>query len=334
VVAGSIAYALLQLPPLLRTGFTYEWTLNWQNIHFRRVLKMLVPRTLTLSLNQLGSTVTTRTLASAIAGGVAALNYSYTLLLLPVNILGVAVSTAAFPTLSELSGQRNFTLLRDTVGRALDTLIYLGMGTGAVLAALSGSVVSLIYQRGAFSSADTALTAGALVCYAWGLAAQLGDELLPRALFALKDARTPLLINIVVVLINIVLSFVLLKHFGIAGIAAALSFAATVEFFLLLITLNRRIPGLLSMSLLQSYGKLAGAALIAWLITSLMTRITSQAPGPQLVHILIVLCVSGSTGLVTYAVAGALFGSKEHERLLERLRGRKQQDAARAPSRR
>jgi putative peptidoglycan lipid II flippase len=323
VVVGALAYAGMQVPVLYRYGFSYRATLNWRAPAFRRVLRMLVPRTLTLASNQVGGTVTSRTIASTISGGVAALGYAYTLLLLPINVLGVSVATAAFPTLASMAGRGDRRALQATVRSALRGLLYLGFGSSALLVALRLPLIGLIYQHGAFGAADAALTASALLFYGLGVAPQLADELLPRAFFALQDARTPLVINLSVVAVNIALSVLLVRRLGLGGIALALTLAAFLEMLLLLACLQRKLPGLLDASFAGELGMLLIAACAGGLAAFLLDAPISHLPVRPLLQNVGGLLFGGLLGAAVFARVAAAFGWREHERLLGLLRRRR-----------
>ena len=316
VVAGALAYAGIQLPVLYRSGFRYQRTLDWRGRHFRRVLRMLIPRTMALASNQIGGTVTTRTIASAITGGVAALGYAYTLLLLPVNVLGVSVSTAAFPTQASMAGRGDTHGLVTTLRSALRGLLYLGVGASALLVALRMPLIGLIYQHGVFRAADAALTGSALFFYGLGVAPQLADELLPRAFFALQDARTPLMINLAVVAVNVALSVLLVRHLGLGGIALALTVAAFLEMLLLTAFLHSRLPGLLDASFLRDIVTLLPSGAVAGLVAVSVDVPISHLPLPALLLNLVELLFGGLAGAGAYAAIAAAFGWREHERVV------------------
>jgi len=322
VVVGALAYAGMQAPVLYRYGFHYQRTMHWRRRPFRSVLRMLIPRTLTLASNQVGGTVTSRTIASAITGGVAALGYAYTLLLLPINVLGVSVSTAAFPRMASMASQGDTRALLATLRAALRGLLYLGFGASALLVALRMPLIGLIYQHGAFGAADAALTGSALLFYGLGVAPQLADELLPRAFFALQDARTPLIINLWIVAVNIALSVLLVRRLGLGGIALALTLAAVLETLLLLLFLQRKLPGLLDAAFLRDSSTLLVAAVSAGLAALLVQWPISHLPLRPLLLNLVELVVGGLVGGAAFARVAAAFGWREHERVMALLRRR------------
>jgi len=144
-----------------------EWLREaWGDAAFRRVIRLLLPRTATLALLQIGSIVTTTVLASTVAGGVAALAYAYQVLLLPIGLLGVSVATATFPTLSAMAGSGEFTAVRDTVRASLRLLLYAGMGGGALLCALASPLVALLFEHGKFGTQEAEAVSLALRWYA------------------------------------------------------------------------------------------------------------------------------------------------------------------------
>ena len=315
VVAGAVAYAGMQLPVLRRHGFRYAPALDWRSASFRRVMRLLVPRTLTLASTQVGHTVTSTVLASLVAGGVAALSYAYALLQLPWNILGVAVSTAAFPTLSALAGRGELEAVRVTLRSSLRAMLYVGVAASVLLLALARPAVDLLYWHGKFTLADAQRVSWVVAFYAPGLVAHLADELLPRAFFALQDTRTPLLITLAAVAANVVLSLLLLPWLGLAGLALALTLAAALEMALYLALLERRLPGLVDGALAREAAALLLAAAPAWLVATVGAGILAPRSGTiaaSVAHLL----VGGAAGAVVYALVAAALGVREHRRVL------------------
>jgi len=322
VVAGAVAYAAMQLPTLRRYGFSYRPLLAWGDGGFRRVLHLLLPRTLSLASNQIGHTIATTVLASSIVGGVTALNYAYTLLLLPIGILGVSVSTVAFPAMSSMAGAGQLAQFSATLRSAFRALLYFGIGASALLLALRRPVVALLYQHGRFSAADAALVSWPLAFYAVGLFAHVADELLPRAFFALQDTRTPLIINLVAVAANVLLSLVLLRWLGLGGIALALTLAALFEMAIYLRLLERRTPGFMDASLRRHILLLLAAGALTWLAATIASgRIAGQAGTTSIGHDLAQLLAGGVAGAVVYLISAAAAGAKEHERVFTLVRG-------------
>ena len=316
VIVGAVAYAAMQVPALRRHGFRYRPRLDTGEASFRRVLQLLVPRTLTLASTQVGHTFTTRTLASAIVGGVSALGYAYTLLLLPVGILGVSVATAAFPTLSELVARGDLDAVRSTLRTGLRGLLYLGVGCTALLVALRLPLIGLLYQHGAFRTSDAMLTSGALLFYAIGLFAHLADELLPRAFFALRDTRTPLATTVAAVVANVALSLLLVPRMGIDGIALGLTAAACLEMALLIGFLQRKLPAMWDRSFGRDLAVYASAALPAWLAATVVAAFIALWPIRPFWQNLLSLTLGGVAGGLVYVGAAALLGCREHERAL------------------
>jgi putative peptidoglycan lipid II flippase len=209
-----------------------------------------------------------------------------------------------------------------TLRAALRGLLYLGFGASALLVALRMPLIGLIYQHGAFGAADAALTGSALLFYGLGVAPQLADELLPRAFFALQDARTPLIINLWIVAVNIALSVLLVRRLGLGGIALALTLAAVLETLLLLLFLQRKLPGLLDAAFWRDSSTLLVAALAGGLAALLVQWPIDHLPLRQLLLNLLDLVAGGLVGSAAYARLAAAFGWREHERVLVLLRQR------------
>ena len=111
------------------------------------------------------------------------------------------------------------------------------------LALFAVPVIGLVYEHGRFEHGDTLAAADALMAYAVGLAGYAGIKVLAPAFYALNDARTPMLVSVLSILVNLTLNwtFVRLLGFGHVGLALSTSAVAIGNCALLYLFLRRRI---------------------------------------------------------------------------------------------
>ncbi len=262
VVAGSVLHLLIQLPELLRRGLTYRPLLDIAHPGEREVGRLMLPRVLGLATVQVNFLVNTL-LASGLAdGSLAALNYAWMLMLLPQGIFAMAIATAAFPTLSELAAREELGELRATLSEALRLILYLSIPASVALIVLAEPLIQLLLQRGRFDPSSTQVVAWALRFYALGLLAHSALEILTRAFYSLHDTRTPVLIGVGAMILNIILSVILIGPLLHGGLALANSVATIVETLVLLTILRGRLEGVDGARLLRSGLKIGLAALV------------------------------------------------------------------------
>src|SRR5579884_1933979 len=213
------------------------------------------------------------------AGTISSLAFAWSLVVLPLALIGQAISTAVFPHLADQAADDDHHGLQRTLSQAIRWIIFLTIPATAGLAILRIPVVSLVLQHGAFGPNATRITSEALLFYSLGLAAQALIEILSRGFYALRDTRTPVAFAVLSMLLNLVLSLLLRGPLGYRGLALALSLAVTVEATLLFVVLRRRLRGLEEAAI--AWSSLI-AAVAAWMMVLALTAFMhwSRTYGP------------------------------------------------------
>jgi putative peptidoglycan lipid II flippase len=214
-------------------------------------------------------------LVSSIDGGRSWLSYAFRLMQLPIGLFGVAIGTAAIPTLSRLASENNFDKFRSTLSDALKLVFLMTVPAACGLIVLGEPIIRLIYERGQFDSIDTNMTAWALAAYSIGLAGYAAIKIVSPAFYALDDAKTPMYVSIASIFVHAVVSYSMMKllstvgvtperpdGFGHVGVALATSSVALVNFFALTFLMRRRIAGLNGREVFASFLKIAVAAAV------------------------------------------------------------------------
>jgi putative peptidoglycan lipid II flippase len=262
VVAGSFLHLLLQFPEVLRRGLAYQPILDIAHPGVREVGRLMLPRVLGLATVQINFLVNTFLASGLAEGSLAALNYGWMLMLLPQGIFAVAIATAAFPTLSELAAKEKFTELWLTLSEALRLILYLTIPASVGLIVLREPLIQLLLQRGRFDPSSTQTVAWALQFFALGLFAHSALEIVTRAFYSLHDTRTPVLIGVGAMALNITLSLLLIGPLLHGGLALANSVATIIETSVLLVILRGRLEGVDGRRLLRSVVKITLAAMV------------------------------------------------------------------------
>jgi putative peptidoglycan lipid II flippase len=196
VALGACLHMAVQIPFIIRTNAFPHFVLHidWPSI--KRVVFLSLPRTLTLSANQLASFFLIA-LASLMAGGsISIFNFANNLQSVPLTIIGVSYSSAAFPTLSKLfsSGKREEFLTEMAISAR--HIIFWSLPVTALFIVLRANIVRVILGAGAFDWNDTRLTAAALSLFVISMAGQGLILLYVRAYYSQGLTRKPLIVNI------------------------------------------------------------------------------------------------------------------------------------------
>lgn len=266
-IIGGAAQLVIQLPSLHKVGFRFSLNLNFRDEGVRRVMRLMGPAIIGTGAIQVKVLVDT-IVASGIDGGASWLSYAFRLMQFPIGVFGVAIGTAAIPTLSRLASEENFVKFRDTLTDGMKLVFLLAIPSACGLIVLANPIISLIYQRGEFDAFDTNMTAWGLAAYSLGLAGYAAIKVLSPAFYALDDAKTPMYISLASILVHVPASFGLMQllstvgvsperpnGYGHAGVALATSIVATVNFLALAYYMRRRIERLNGRELAASLAK-------------------------------------------------------------------------------
>jgi putative peptidoglycan lipid II flippase len=229
VVAGAALHLAVQVPGLVRERMAYQFGFGLHDPAVREVGRLMAPRVIGLAAGQFNFVITTIFASMVGASAIANLNYAWLLATLPAGLFAISISTAAFPRLAEMAADDDYAGLRQSVSRSLRAIMFLAIPAAVGLAVLREPVTSLVLERGAFTGDDRAATAAALGWYCLGIIPMAGLEIHSRAFYALADTRTPVVMAVVAMFLNLGLSAAFYRPFGIEGLAFAVSAAAWVE---------------------------------------------------------------------------------------------------------
>jgi putative peptidoglycan lipid II flippase len=205
----------------------------------RRLTWLAGPSVLAGGVTQINIVVGT-IIASLQPGAVSWLYYADRLYQLPLGIVGIAIGIVLLPDLARALGAGQQTLVDHAQNRAIEFAAALTLPATVALLVIPGPILAVLFERGAFTTADTAATAPALAAYAAGLPAFVAIKVLQPSFFAREDTRTPLWTGAISMVVNVAAAFALFYRFGHVGIAAATSIAAWVNTVLLWVVLRRR----------------------------------------------------------------------------------------------
>lgn len=214
VILGAVFHLCAQIPFVVRNGLFPIPTLRIDYVQVRYVFMNSLPRALTL-----GSTHFTLLVLVAIAsmmaeGSIAIFNFSFNLQSVPLSIIGVSYSLAAFPTLARLYSAGQTQEYVADVLIAVRHIIFWSLPIVALFVVLRAQIVRVILGSGSFDWGDTRLTAAALAFFVVSVVFQSITLLIVRAYYASGETRTPLIVNFAATLLTVVLAFVLVFMFN------------------------------------------------------------------------------------------------------------------------
>lgn len=262
VVLGSFLQLIVSAVGLAGLGFDYNFKIYWRNRGFRKVLSLLPARSVDQGMDYVVSLVEVN-LASRLADGtVRAYQQALTLHLMPINLIGVAISNAAFPKLTEHLGEGRDDLFQKDLRSLLRIIFWMALPVAVVIFFTRGYVVHFIRNGG------NQLIAGILGCLVVAILFRTIYHMAARAFYARQDTKTPLYISIFSISLNIILAIVLsmVLKMGAYGLAWAQSTVAVLEVVILLVVMNRQMPKLFDMTFMRAIFRMIIAGIITGVV--------------------------------------------------------------------
>ncbi|MEU0399761.1 murein biosynthesis integral membrane protein MurJ [Streptomyces sp. NPDC006197] len=249
--AGIAVQALALLPSLRAAGFRWRPRFDWRGSGLAAPLRSAGWLVLLVLTNQGAYWVTTWLATSAgtdptvSGGGLAAYNNAYLLWTVPHGIITVSLVTALLPRMSGTAAEGDLAGVRRDVSYALRTSAAAIVPAACALLALAVPLMTVVFRYGATTGDDVRAMAWTLMAFAPGLVALSGQYVCTRAFYALRDTRTPFLLNLVIAGLNAGLSLAAYAYlpvrWAVTGMAAAYSLALWAGWAATAYALRRRL---------------------------------------------------------------------------------------------
>jgi putative peptidoglycan lipid II flippase len=279
VVLGSLGHLLVQIRPLQTIGFRYEPRIDAADPAARRALALMAPRAIGMGASQITFVVVTALATTVGVGGVTAFTIAFTLLQIPIGVIGVPLGIVLFPSLSReaASGDRiEFVAL---LGRSLRLLAVVMIPVGVLAAILRLESVAILF--GGLDPATIQLSADTFLAFLPGLPAHALIAVLARAFYARQDTMTPVAVAVGAVVVNTTLAATLVGPLGLPGVALAIAIAAWLEAGVLTVLLRRREGPLGLASILDVGVRVVVASAVAGVIATFVHLLIGPVLAPD-----------------------------------------------------
>ncbi|MFQ5518759.1 MAG: murein biosynthesis integral membrane protein MurJ [Mariprofundus sp.] len=251
VVLGGFLQLAIQFPALKRIGWVPRLSFDFKQSAISETLLLFGPAVLAIAAVQINILVGTILATLLDTGAVSYLYYSDRIVQLPLALFGIAMSTALLPTLANHLAKGDHNAARDDLRSGLAWLSWITLPAVVGAFYLAEPIVVTLFERGAFSHADSVATAQTLQAYALGLIAFCWVKLLASACYAKKDAKAPMRYAAISVAVNIVLAVILMQFWAYVGLALATSLAAFVNVIMLYLRLTKTYGSLFTPQILK-----------------------------------------------------------------------------------
>lgn len=285
VVIGAFFHLALQVPAFLKLTTesteknfrensmysvarpSYHFWLGLGDANVSEVIRLMGPRLLGVAVVQLNFWVNTWLASRMRAGSVVGIEYGFALMLMAQVAIAQSIATAAMPTFAAQYALGKMDDVRHSLAASIRGVLMLSVPAAVGLIVLRMPLVTLLYQRGEWTERSTELVAWALLWYAVGLVGHSVMEILARAFYALHDTKTPVIVGMIAMSLNVIFSIAFAAFFTRigwmphGGLALANSLATALEMVGLLILMHKRLGGIEGGQILRGLVKVAVAAM-------------------------------------------------------------------------
>lgn len=317
VVLGSILQLLVSSIGMIGMGFEYNFRIFWRNLGLRQVLRLLPPRSFDQGIDYFNNLVEINLASRLGHGAITAYQVATTLYLMPINLIGVAISTAAFPKMTQRIAAHQTDLFKKELQSVLRIIIWLSLPIAAIVFLCRAFIVAFVKVGGDPKIADV------LGILALAILFRSVYHLASRSFYAQQDTRTPLYISIGSISLNVILCIVFVLNAGldIYGLAAAAAITAFVEVLTLFVIMSHRIPRLFSANFIEAVLRMISATGLTFVVTYIMARIFNLTTvDVGFLALLPSFTIIVSVSLGSYLVFSKLFKIPEVDPVLSKIK--------------
>ena len=317
VVFGAILQVIISLIGLIGLGVDYEFKIYWKNHGFRSVLRLLPARSLDQGIDYVNTIVNTNLSSRMGAGAMRSFQQATSLHQMPVNLIGVAISTAFFPKMTENVGEGKNDEFLATFRTALRTIIWISLPVALISYCARGYVVSFIKNGG------DALIASVLGTLVLAIFARSVFHIASRGFYARQDTRTPFIVSIIAVGLSTLLAILFtVWGFGPEGLGYAQSIGAVLEIIILLALLNRKSKHrLFNKTFWSGVSRMLFSTAVAGAVCYSMTKFFPlRSTDVSLLSTLPKFLLISISSVIAYVAAGYFLDLPEVQPIVDRLK--------------
>ena len=315
ILVGTLVQLLIPAWDLRNTPFHFTWSFDWRHPGVRRVLVLMLPVTISLGLINFNLLINSFFGSLVSEHAPAAIDKAFRIYQLPQGIFSVAIATVLFPTLARFANAGEVDNLRATMANGMRQILFVLVPAAAAILALSDPMIRLVYQRGEFNPADTAVVGTALFWFAFSLPTNGLYLLQTRTFFSLQRPWQATALATIDLVVSALAALALYKPFGVGGIVAGTGIGTTAAVVAQAVILRREFDGLELRRLFSTAAKItiAAAALagVGWVVWDVL----DQALGRGLVGQIVSLGTGLAAGGIVYVAVAKLLRVAELEQM-------------------
>lgn len=262
ILISIFAQLLLVMGISYRAGYAHTKKVDPKDKNFISMLTMAAPIILGSSVDQINKVLDTNIATFVAEGALSSLNYAVRISDSILGIFVTSISSVLYPSLAAQAAKGEIEELKVTVRKTMNTINILIIPATFGLMILAQQIISILYPK--FNEVEFNMTSSALIFYTVGTVGYGLRQILVRTFYSLHDSKTPVIVGIFSVLINLSLNILLaiVLDFGVAGLALATSVSALTSVVILYYLLTKKIGSLGTKAFLTTTAKITFSALV------------------------------------------------------------------------
>lgn len=229
VLVAGLAQLLFQIPFLYRKRLLARPRVSWRDAGVMRVMRLMVPALFGVSVAQISLLLDTVFASFLVVGSVSWLYYSERLMMFPLGVIGVALSTVILPHLSRKHAAHAPQEYSNTLDWAIRCALSIGVPAAIGLGILAGPLMASLFGYGQFDAHDVLMARLSLMAFSVGVPAFMLIKILAAGFYARQNIKTPVRIAAVSLFVNMCLNLALILPLAHAGLALATSLSACLN---------------------------------------------------------------------------------------------------------
>lgn len=314
-VVGALIHLLIQIPVVKNQGFNYQLIIDKNLAGVKEIIRLMVPRTISVGLAEIENTVTLFFTSILPAGSLSLFNLALQLMYLPSRIFSTTIGQASLPILSKNIAENKIKTFKNTVIKTIFQSLFIALPITIIILVLRLTIVRIVFGTKNFPWEATKLTATTLGLLTPAIICQAIIQIIIRAFYALHNTKTPLKISLIALIINIFTSFMFIKFtpLGIMGLAISSSLANIIQCFGLVITFVLIVKDFQWSIILSKISKIVIASgltgFMSWLTLNLLD--THVLNTTRVIDVFIIFSISSLSGIVFYFILAKILKIEE-----------------------
>lgn len=302
-----ILQLVIQIPHLKKFGYRYKFRIDFKDSGIREAAFIALPVLISSWVQPLCNVINMSFGSGLGDGAVSALNWANKIYIIMVGVFAYAITNFIFPKLSRISADEKSDKFADMTRASVGYIIAIITLVCALFLALSRPIISVVFERGAFTAEAAEITGTALFYYSFGMIGYAVCEVLNKSFYALSDGKTPMITSIIGIAVNFIAAALLVGVFkrGVGGLALASAISSISIAVCLLFMINKRRKGVITREFVINLFKILICGIAAFAVAKMVDVFVAEF-GEGTLLTLLRLCVCAVPAFIVYLVLAYL----------------------------